>query len=163
MGTAGAIWRGDERHNIRVLLVDSSFIMRFGMGSVLERNQFEVVGEANFSGDVVSMAADLQPDVIIMDAVSLAADGCSTLRAQKRRLPDTPVLLIGRWDDPEEEATFLKQALSAGADGYLPRESPEPLIVSAVLALFCGGVVLSKKVVFRGLIGRASEKALSRS
>ncbi len=84
------------------------------------------------------------------------------MRALKRCLPERPVLLVGRWDDPEEEVAFLERALPVGINGYLPRESPEPLIVSAVLALFCGGFVLSKRVAVRGLMGRASDKALSR-
>lgn len=145
-----------------MLLVDSSFVMRFEMGSVLERNRFDMVGEASFSDDVVSMAADLEPDVIVMDAVSSAVEGFSTLRALKRCLPERPVLLVGRWDDPEEGVTFLERALLVGVDGYLSRESPEPLIVSAVLALSCGGFVLSKRVAVRGLMGRSSDKALPR-
>ena len=160
METAGAVWKGNKRHNIRVLLVDSSFVMRFEMGSVLERNRFDVVGETSFSDDVVSMAADLEPDVIVMDAVSSAIEGFSTLRALKRCLPERPVLLVGRWDDPEEGVAFLERALPVGVNGYLPRESPEPLIVSAVLALSCGGFVLSKRVAVRGLMGRVSGKAL---
>jgi|GEM_PF-2273840 len=155
MGNAGVVWRDNRRHRIRVLLVASSFTLRFGMGSILERNRFEIVGETGFDDQALSTAAELTPDVIIMDVLPLAAEQFSTLRALKRYLPDTPILLVGQQDGSSNGQAVLEEALTCGANGYLPASSPEPLVTSTVLALFYGSSVLPREAALQELRARS--------
>lgn len=150
MGNAGIVWKDDRSHRVRVLLITSSFVLRFGVGSILEREQFEVVGETGFDDDVLSLASSLTPDVIVMDVLPLSSENFSTLRALKRYLPGVPILLMGRWDGSEEMQMTLEQALVHGADGYLPTDSLRPLVTSTLLTLFYGGFVLSREAAPRG-------------
>ncbi|MGY1786168.1 response regulator [Geodermatophilus sp. SYSU D00698] len=115
---------------VRVLLVDDEELVRSGLRAVLDaRDDVEVVGEAADGAVVVPLAARLRPDVVVMDVRMPLVDGIQATRDLRRRLPDPPrVLVLTTFGDDEN----VYAALSAGADGFLPKRARPAEIADAV-------------------------------
>ena len=105
---------------VRVLLVDDHQIMLDGLQKLIESaDDFEVVGQAHDGNLAVSLALELEPDVIIMDVILTGRDGIDACREIKESLPNTRVLMLTA--ATEEESVI--DAISAGATGYLRKLS----------------------------------------
>jgi DNA-binding NarL/FixJ family response regulator len=109
---------------IRVLLVDDHPLVRQGTRVLLaDEPGFEVVGEAADGGEAVERAAELAPDVVLMDLRMPGMDGVAAVRALAARV----LLLTGSGVD---ERTF--EALEAGALGYLSKSAPGAEVIAAL-------------------------------
>ena len=101
---------------IRVLLVDDHIVVRQGLSALLETyDEIEVVGEAGSGADGVSLAAELLPDVVLMDLVMPGMDGIEATRRVKVASPSTQVIVLTSYS--EDERIF--PAIKAGARSYL--------------------------------------------
>ena len=115
---------------IRVLIVDDSRAARDGLRSILNPNaDMEVVGEAVNGIDAVAVVEKLQPDVILMDAQMPVMDGIEATVHIKALLPDTKVLIL------TVHMGFADEALAAGADRYLMKDSGRQELLAAIREL----------------------------
>lgn len=113
---------------IRVLLVDDHTMVRQSMRRAMEGEGFEVVGEAGDGDEGVRLAADLRPDVVLMDVSMPVLDGVQAARRMKEQAPATQVVMLTMHAD----ADIVRRALSAGAVGYLTKDCSIDEVAEAV-------------------------------
>ncbi len=100
----------------RVLVADDSLLARQAIRSLLKREPgFRLVGEAEDGHEAISLARELEPDLILMDIDMPRCDGLLATRLIKRELPHATVAMLTVSDD----AANLFEALRSGAQGYL--------------------------------------------
>jgi len=128
---------------IRILVVDDHPIVREGLVAVLEdQTDFEVVGSTGSAEEALSLAGDLQPDVILLD---LELPGMSGVEAIPRILqahPETRVLVFTAYDTDER----VFGAIRAGARGYLLKGAAAVEVAQAVHAVQQGEAYLEPRV-----------------
>src|SRR5688500_7881247 len=107
---------------IRVVLADDHSVVRQGLRAWLERSGYvQVVGEAADGREAVAIVEQLQPDVVVMDIGMPMLNGIDATAQITRRNPDTKVIILSMHADE----SYILRALSAGAKGYLLKESTE--------------------------------------
>ena len=120
---------------IRVLLADDHGVVRKGLCHVLQKSPgFEVVGEAADGREAVALAEQLNPDVVVMDIAMPQLNGIDATAQIVKRNPRVGVVILSMHSDE----TYLVRALSAGARGYLLKDSADDDLVRAVEAVFQG-------------------------
>ena len=125
---------------IKVLLADDHQLMRQGVRRILESEpDIQVVGEASDGLEVQKMAADLQPDVILMDVSMGIVDGISATRQLLRQAPWLKIVMLTM----HSHDGHLFQALQAGATGYILKTAGSDQVLSAVRAAAAGGSVIA--------------------
>ena len=134
----------DER--TRVMIVDDHAIVRDGLRHVLEQTgEFEVVGQAVDGEEAVRVAADVSPDLVMMDVMMPKKDGVEACREIMEFAPDTLVVMLTA--SPEEDAVV--ESVAAGASGYVPKETDRERLLSAVRDVVMGELRLPTAVVRR--------------
>jgi DNA-binding NarL/FixJ family response regulator len=127
---------------IRVLIVDDHAIVRGGLGALLATTtDLEVVGEAADGDAAVQLAAELGPDVILMDLSMPGSDGVQATRRVLEQNPEAHVLVLTSFSDHRR----IMDALDAGAEGYLLKHSEPEVILSGIRAVVAGGSPLDPK------------------
>ena len=128
---------------IRVLLVDDHAVVREGYRRLLERDEgLTVVGEAAAMAEALTLDAQLQPDVIVLDIALPGVSGIEVLRRLIARRPDARVLIFSMYQD----GIYATHAMHAGACGYLSKASAPDLLVSAVRSVAAGSRYMSPDV-----------------
>jgi len=128
---------------ITVLLVDDHNLVRQGFRRILEdESDMLVVAEASNGDDAVSLARKLRPKVIVMDC---ALPGTSGLAAARIILQEFPAQLIVMLSMHAED-TLVRQALDAGAHGYILKNAEDVGLGSAIRRVAAGEIVLSPGV-----------------
>ena len=129
---------------IRILLTDDHTLFRQGVKTLISAEpEMEVVGEAANAGDAVTRAAELRPDVVLMD-ISMSGASCFEATRQIRRIrPETRVLFLSMYDDED----YLAQGMDAGACGYVLKDSPAEQLVEAITEVHRGGSYLSPRML----------------
>jgi DNA-binding NarL/FixJ family response regulator len=134
---------GTGTAKIRVLLVDDHAVVREGYRRLLERDEsLAVVGEAAAMADALTLDAQLQPDVIVLDIALPGVSGIEILRRLIARRPEARVLMFSMYQD----GIYATHAMNAGACGYLSKASAPDLLVSAVRAVAAGSRYVSPDV-----------------
>ena len=124
---------------ISVLLVDDHALVRRGFRRLLEDDSaISVVGEASDADEAVRQAMALRPSVVVMDCAMPGANGLSATRAIVGALPDTAVLMLSM----HAEETLVRQAMDAGARGYVLKNALELDLIAAVKRVAAGETVL---------------------
>lgn len=114
---------------IRVLLADDHAVVRKGLRFLLERQpDMEVVGEASDGREAVRLAAELKPHVVVMDIGMPQLNGIEAAAQIVKQNPQVNVIMLSVHSDE----SYLLRALSAGAKGYLLKDSAEEDLVRAV-------------------------------
>jgi NarL family two-component system response regulator LiaR len=143
---------------IRVLLAEDHVITRQGIRRVLEdASGIRVVGEAGDGEEAVALAAEAQPDVVIMDIAMPRLNGIEATKQIRAARPTTAVLILSAYDDDE----YVFGLLEAGAAGYLLKTVSGDELIRAVRAVFEGEPVLDP-VVARKVIDRVTSHAKTR-
>lgn len=120
---------------VRVLLADDHGIVRKGLRFLLERRPgMEVVGEAADGREAVRLCEDLKPDVAVMDIAMPNLNGIDATGQITKRSPRTRVIILSMHADEG----YLIRALTAGAKGYLLKDSAEEDLIQAVTAVSSG-------------------------
>lgn len=128
---------------IRILVADDHGIVRQGLRFLLERQEdFEVVGEAADGREVVRLAEELNPQMIVTDIAMPLLNGIDAAEQVLRRSPETKVIFLSMYADEE----FLTRALTVGVKGYLLKDSAELDLVRAVHAVAAGNSFFSPAI-----------------
>ncbi|HEV7775044.1 MAG TPA: response regulator transcription factor [Conexibacter sp.] len=127
---------------IRVLLVDDHDVFRHGLAQLLGDEGLDVVAEASGGEAGVRLAAELRPDVVLMDLSMPGMSGVEATRAIAAEDGRSRVVVLSLSDD---DAAML-EALLAGAAGYLLKEATLEQIVGAVQAAAAGDAVIPPRV-----------------
>lgn len=128
---------------ISVMLVDDHSLVRRGFRRMLEDEpDLEVVGEASDGEEAVKTARSLKPRVIIMDCALPGINGLQATRKILQLLPDTLVLMLSM----HTEETWVRQALDAGARGYVLKNAMDLELGSAIRRMVGGETVLDAQL-----------------
>jgi len=124
---------------IRLLVADDHPVVRAGLRTLLAAEpDMEVVGEAVDGKTAVKRSLELTPDVVVMDLTMEGLDGLAAIREIVSRLPQTRVVVLTMHDNEE----YLRQALQAGATGYVLKEAVDTEIAVAIRVVQRGEVFL---------------------
>jgi DNA-binding NarL/FixJ family response regulator len=127
---------------IRVLITDDHAIVRTGLAQLLgTTNDLVLVGEAADGARAVELAAELRPDVVLMDLSMPGTDGVRATASIVGDNPDVRVLVLTSFSDQ----TRILDALEAGADGYLLKHSEPEVILAGIREVMAGGSPLDPK------------------
>jgi len=128
---------------ITVLLVDDHSLVRRGFRRMLEdESDMEVVGEAGNGEDSIKMAKELRPQVVVMDCALPGMNGLQATRQIIADAPDTAVLMLSM----HTESTWVRQAIDAGAKGYVLKEAMDLELGAAVRKVAAGETVFDPQV-----------------
>jgi two-component system, NarL family, response regulator NreC len=128
---------------IRVLIADDHGVVRKGLRFLLSQDaDIEVVGEAEDGREAVRVASETDPHVVILDIAMPQLNGLDAAAQITKQHPRTGVILLSMHSDEE----FVVRALTAGAKGYLLKDSAEPDIVRAVHAVAAGKTFFSPAI-----------------
>jgi DNA-binding NarL/FixJ family response regulator len=134
---------------IRVLIVDDQALVRGGFRSILEgQPDLQVVAEAEDGAQAVALAAESDPDVVLMDIRMPHLDGIAATRAILDGAVERPRVLVLTTFDHDE---YVYEALRAGASGFLLKSAP-PRELAAAIRTIAGGDALLAPDITRRLI-----------
>jgi len=122
----------EDRAPVRVLVVDDTPALRALTRAVLDGTGFEVVGEAGDGLAGVNLAAELQPDLVLLDLAMPVMDGLEALPRMRVAAPDARVVIVSGF----ERRAMESQVVEAGADAYLQKGLPPDAMVEALHMLF---------------------------
>jgi len=129
---------------ISVLLVDDHTLVRKGFRRILEDDPvIRVVDEAANGQEAIRLARQLHPQVIVMDMAMPGLDGVQATREILKHEPGTAVLILSMYS----EENYVRNALDAGARGYLLKDALDVDLVSAIKALAAGRQVIGPGLV----------------
>lgn len=127
---------------IRVMLVDDHTMVRRGLATfLLVFDDMELVGEAENGLQAIQVATELVPDVILMDMVMPGMDGATATRAIRQKFPQVQVIVLTSF----KEGELIKNALDAGAIGYLLKDVSADDLARAIRAAHSGRATLSSE------------------
>lgn len=125
-----------------ILVVDDHAMFRDGVRRMLERSDFNVVGEAGDGEEAMKAVRELTPDVVIMDITMPNVDGITATRDIMSSLPDTKVIALSIHGGKR----FVENMLQAGAAGYILKDSVPEQLVEAVHAVLNGKTYMSPAI-----------------
>lgn len=118
--------------NLRILLADDHAMLRDGVRMVLESHPgFEVVGTADNGRDAVALVKDLQPDIAVLDVAMPEVNGLEATHAIRQCCPATRIVVLSMHEGEE----YLREALRAGAAGYVLKRAAAKELVGAINAV----------------------------
>ena len=130
-------------NKISVLLVDDHSLVRRGFRRMLEDEpDIAVVGEAGDGEEAILLSEKLRPRVILMDCALPGMSGLDATRRILEKLPDTIILMLSM--HPEE--TLVRQALDAGARGYMLKNAIDLELGTAIRKVVAGEIVLDPQL-----------------
>jgi len=128
---------------ITVLLVDDHALVRRGFRRILEDDEtLSVVGEASDGAEGVKLAMRLKPDVVVMDCQMPGMNGLEATRKILDANTGAAILMLSM----HSEDTLVRQALEAGARGYVLKEALDLDLAGAIKSVAAGQTVLDPKV-----------------
>jgi DNA-binding NarL/FixJ family response regulator len=127
---------------IRVLLADNHSLVRQGLKALLEREGFQVVGEASDGQEALRLAPEVRADVAILDISMPILNGLDAARELQKCAPKTKIILLTRHDEDQ----YVTEALRAGVKAYVLKNQASNDLVHAIQQVSRGGVYLSPSI-----------------
>jgi len=128
---------------ITVLLVDDHSLVRRGFRRMLEDEaDMDVVGEAGDGEEAVRLAKELRPNVVVMDCALPGMNGLQATRAILENRPEASVLMLSM----HSESTWVRQAIEAGAKGYVLKNALDLELGPAIRKIAAGETVFDPQV-----------------
>jgi DNA-binding NarL/FixJ family response regulator len=116
----------------RVLLADNHILIRGGLRALLQaHSNFQICGEAGNGREAVDLAIRKRPDVVIMNLNLPGISGIEATRQIRKEVPSAEVLIF----TADDSVDLMREALRAGARGYLSKSAPDEQIIDAIEAL----------------------------
>lgn len=152
-----------DKQPVTIVLVDDQAIVRAAFKSLLERvPHFKVIGDAGDARSAIELVGELRPDLVLLDITMPGLSGIDAVSPIKRASPRSRVLMASQ----HEGQKFVRQALMAGADGYLSKDSEPEELALAIDSIHRGDSYLSPKVAssimthaVRGEVAPAEEES----
>lgn len=130
-------------NKISVLLVDDHSLVRRGFRRMLEdASDIAVVGEAGDGEEAIRLAQQFKPDVIVMDCALPGMSGLAATRRILEEFPESKVLMLSM----HSEDTLVRQALAAGARGYVLKNAVNLDLVDAVRRVAGGETIIDSQI-----------------
>jgi len=143
---------------ITVLLVDDHSLVRRGFRRILEDEaDMEVVGEAGNGEDSIKLTKELHPQVVVMDCALPGMNGLEATRHIIRDSPDTAVLMLSM----HTESTWVRQAIDAGAKGYVLKNAMDLELGAAIRKVAAVGTVFDPQVEQKSVLKGERSAALT--
>ena len=121
--------------SIRILIADDHGLLRAGLRALLNAEpDMEVAGEVSNGHEALRLAGELRPDIVLLDLVMPGLGGIEIARQLRKSLPDTRTLIL----TVHEDVGLLREAIQAGAAGYLVKRAVEPELINAIHAVWRG-------------------------
>lgn len=138
---------------IRVVICDDQDLVRDGLQAILSTAPgIEVVGEATDGNAVLELVESTMPDVVLMDLKMPGTNGITATRIIVNRFEEVKVLVLTTYDAPE----WVEDAITAGAAGYLLKDSPRGRLIEAIK-----GTVSGRTHVDPGVAGQLFDRVSS--
>ena len=124
---------------IRIIVADDHGVLRAGLRAVLNAEpDMAVVGEAGDGPTALRLAAELCPDILLLDISMPGMNGVEVTRQLKKAQPDVRVLILTL----HEDEGLLQEAIRAGVSGYIVKRAVESELVSAIQAVYRGDIYI---------------------
>jgi len=131
---------------LRLLIVDDHPVVRAGLAGMLAgQADFVVVGEAADGAMALALAAEVHPDLILLDLRMPALDGVATIEQLRERGVTARILVLTTYDSEDD----IVRAVAAGATGYLLKDAPRERLFDAIRATAAGKSVLAPEAAAR--------------
>src|SRR3954468_18194728 len=131
---------------IRVLLTDDHMLFRHAIRTLLVAEpDMEGVGEAFNSSGSVALAAQLRPDIVLMDIGMAGMSSFEATRQIRRDRSETRVVFLSMYDDED----YLSECMEIGASGYVLKDSPAEQLITGIREVHRGGSYLSPRLLTR--------------
>ena len=128
---------------VKILIVDDHAIVRMGLASTLEtHSDLAVVGEADDGKTALKKAAELAPDLVLMDLMMPGMDGAEATAELHRRFPEMKILILTTYGT----ANGIAQALEAGASGAVMKNIECSKLADMIRAVISGQTVISPEI-----------------
>lgn len=127
---------------IRVLLADDHTMLREGLRRSLTAEGFSIVGEASDGDEAVSLARQLDPDVVLMDVTMPVTDGIEATRTIRETLERVQVVMLTMHADAE----LIRGAIAAGAAGYLTKDCTTEEVARTIRQAASGDTMMSAEL-----------------
>ena len=140
--------------SLRVILADDHVIFRQGLKGLLEREGFNVVGEAGDGGEAVRLAQEHHPEIAILDLAMPVMDGPDAAEEIVQVSPQTRSILLTMYS----EEPYIIKALQAGVRGYVLKTQSGTDLVNAIQEVMQGGFYLSpgvSRAIVQSYLGRS--------
>lgn len=125
--------------SIRILIVDDHGVIRGGLRAILEDEPgIEVVGEAIDGEEALHLASELGPDIVLLDIAMPGIDGIECTRRMKKMYPQIQVLILTVYEDE----ILLREAIRAGASGYVIKRAAEEELIAGIQAVSRGDMYI---------------------
>ena len=129
---------------IRVLIVDDHTIVRTGLRALINGEAgMELVGEATCGEEALRLTQELRPDILVLDLSLPDMDGIQVTRKLKSEQPDVRVLIL----TVHEDEALLREAMRAGASGYIIKHAAESELISAIHSLKIGDMYVHPRMI----------------
>jgi DNA-binding NarL/FixJ family response regulator len=113
---------------IRVLVADDHEVVRRGLAALLQGSEVEIVGDVAGGKAAVAAAADLKPDVVLLDIRMPDTDGLAALKEIRQAAPESRVVMLSTYDNP----TYIARSVALGASDYVLKGAPRHDLIAAI-------------------------------
>ncbi len=137
------LFHGEEKHGRKkssVLIIDSHPVVRQGLSQIIDRERdIQICGEASTAEGALNFLGRVVPDLMTVDIALTGSGGLDLIKACRERYPSLPILVISVY----EESIYAERAIRAGARGYVMKNEPPFIILTAIRTVLEGRQYMS--------------------